>query len=247
MRTHFFPHRFFLCALIVLAGCSKDPATPHDPASVSYGLLPAQGHYTYTVHGTDGTNGSETIDVSPRRDSAGGHAVTMIANIESFHDTSTVFTNATETLFPLTKLREWDSIAQVFRSMPGVVEFNYGGWPVWQHMPNTAAVNDPVSFTGGPIHMHWVIVDNSGTSTGDFLMNYLPGKVIASNVPVTTPAGTFPCSVWAFSRRIQIQAGGVSQIQTAADTLWMSPNLPFVKSTELLNNIYSVTQLQQVQ
>jgi hypothetical protein len=231
-----------------VAACKKSSPTHSDPSNPAYGFVPSQGIYDYKVDGTDGTAGTETINVGARRDSANGHASTMIATIGSYHDTTSVYTDGTNTITPIYPPEEFDSLAEAIRRQPDVISFTYGGWPIFQTMPNTGKVNDSVNFDGGPIHLHWVTQEkNEPPVVGDYSLSYLTGKVIASGVSVNTPAGTFVCSVWANERQSLVQAGPIAQQQDFADTIWMSPGLPFVKSTEFTNGFYYVTMLQKVE
>ena len=230
--------------VIVLSGslfisCKKDDNTS---SNTSYGFLPAAGTYTYHNTSTDGTPpADETVVVSGRRDSAGGHAVTMASAVLSYHSQAVLFADAVNTIEPIYPPKEFDSLANAIRAM-GIPDFTYEGWPVYQKMPNTAVLNDALSFSGGPVHMHWT------TTAGpmDYTLAYLNGKVVQTGQKITTPAGTFTCSVWTYGMRSTTITPIGQFILNFSDTLWMSPGLPFVKSSEQSSTAYSVTVLTKI-
>ena len=237
-----------LIAVLSLVACKKNGSSSSSSSSQSGpdGFLPAPAVYSYVSTGSDGSTGTETVTASALRDTAGGHAVTLQAVIGSNTQTTIAYADATHTIFPITASAEFDSLATIFQALAGVSDFSYSGWPVVQSMANTGAKGDALTFSGGPIHMHWVETGNGESLTADYYLTYQDGSAIASGVPVTTAAGTFTCSEWVYSKQVKIQLGPIDSTANYTDTLWMTPGKSFIKSTELGAGIYSVTVLNKI-
>ena len=229
------------CSLLIIS-CKKDNNSNNNSNNPQGNFLPDPGTYTYHVTSTDGTTGDETMTISNKRDSAGGHAVTMASVAAGYHLQSVFYADATNTTEPIYPPQEFDQMANMIRSLPGVSQFVYEGWPIYQKMPNTASLNDVLGFSGGPIHLHWVTT--AGTS--DYKIEYLNGKVVQTNQKVTTPTGTYTCSVWTYGEKTTTSTAAGTTVMNFTDTVWMSPGVPFVKSSELSPSAYSVTMLTKV-
>jgi hypothetical protein len=222
------------CSLLIIS-CKKDKQSNPDPTQNNF--LPNAGTYTYHFASTDGVAGDETVTVSGKRDTANGKAVTMTSVSGGFHLSATRYADAANTIDPIYPPKEFDSLANLIRSQGAQV--TYDGWPVYQKMPNTAALNDVFSFSGGPIHLHFV----APGSFGDWTLEHLNGKVVQTNQKITTPAGTYTCSVWAYGIKTTTVTIGGTFVSNYYDTIWMAPGVPFVKSSEQTPNSYSVTML----
>jgi hypothetical protein len=229
------------CSLLIIS-CKKDKQSDQDPTPTQNNFLPNAGNYTYHVAATDGTTGDETITVSNKRDTAGGHAVTMTSVTAGYHLSATRYADAANTIDPIYPPQEFDSLANLIRSQPGISQFTYTGWPVYQQMPNTAALNNVLSFSGGPIHLHFVTI----AGVTDYAIEYVNGKVVQTNQKITTPAGSYTCSAWAYGVKTTATLPNGTFVSNFSDTVWMAPGVPFVKSSELSQTAYSVTMLTKV-
>lgn len=222
--------------VIALTGCKKDDNGGNGNTPDAKQVLPAVGTYTYRTAGADGSTENMTQTVLNERDSANGKAVTIRSMVDTAVMEAVVFADASFTTYAINPPASFYSAVYELQSIPGVTEFNFGGWPVYQRITNNPGVNDALTFSGGPVFIHAALESEGETITTDFRLAFINGKAIRTSEPVTTPAGQFNCTVWAYETESTFSTGyngqTSSEVQHFKDTVWYAQGVGMVKSRE---------------
>lgn len=230
---------------LLIVGCKKNDAQQTGGnASVA---LPGIGRYTYHVTTSTGINQDMTGTYSSPRDSAGGKVETVTYVVDTISSQATIYANASTTTYSVTPPPSFWGEIENFQTTPGLTKLTVSGWPLYITIKNSPSTGDAMTFTGGPVTMHIEAMQDNMHITGDWNMKYQNGKAVAVNQSITTPAGTFSCNEWAYETYTSFVAGPVSQTQVLKDTLWYSPKVGMVKSSEGGDNVYSQTVLTRIQ
>lgn len=234
-----------MIVLTILTGCKKEKAAGQAPEGS--GFLPSEGRYTYEAISTDGTTAEDVDTVFNLRDTAGGKAVTVHSGVGTSLFENIIFRDDKQTVTSMTPPSSFFSFEAMIKAQPNVVDFEHSGWPMFQQLPNNPVMGDELTFSGGPINMHWVIKDpDEPPVTGDFTVEYIDGTLVKTGESVATPAGTFNCSVWAYGRTTTLVSGLINQVRSFADTVYMTPGIGPVKTTESVEGVYTVTELTKI-
>jgi hypothetical protein len=235
---------------VLWSGCKKDNS-PDNSQQPTNTILPKPGTYTYHSHGSDGTDGDQVTTYSQPKDSANGKVEHVQNSVDTLISQGWVYADANNTIYEMAPPEAYWSIVNTLQSEPGVTNYSITGWPMYMVLANQPTTSTSLIFNGGPIHMHVEGATGNQTFSDDWTMKYTNGKVVALNQKVTTDAGTFTCTEWAYDFETDFygQAGGVnvSQTQVFNDTLWYALGVGPVKTTGKTPTSYGQTILKKIQ
>lgn len=224
-------------------------------------IIPTKGKtYTYQITDEDGSVTTQVTRVKNVRDSA-GVAVHDIENRISGDDSEVVlmmkaFSKNGMTTNEISMPASYASLLEEFKDSDFVKSIKITGFPQYQHLENSGAVGNKMTFKGDPIRLNLVLgYEDDGqefTTEIDAALTYKNG-VVKKVESITTPAGTFNCSKWDYSYELITKTflNGKLQEQTNEMRLvseWTAPGVGIVKSVEsdMLGAAASVTELRKV-
>ena len=240
-----------LAMLSVIISCKKNDQSGGTQSSSNSIKIPRPGAYTYHVHSSDGTDADMINTISNQRDSGNGKLETIVSVIDTSTTTSFIYADATNTSYWMNPPATFWSALQSIRSQPGVTSVAVNGWPMFMTMKNQPVAGDALVFTGGPVTIHIEGVQDNMPVVDDWTMKYQNGSAIALNQSITTDAGTFVCTEWAYQVQTDFTAQAMgqtfSQSQILKDTVWYAPEVGMVKSRETSPTATSETTLEKIQ